>query len=231
MKLTVIVPVLNEEATLGSILDSLKTVDVVDEIIVVDDGSNDCTPDIAREHAPEVRLIRHEQNRGKGAAIRTGLTEATGDYVVIQDGDMEYNPQDYVKMVERLKSTGADVVYGSRILGRNKFSYPSFYLGGRLLSILANILYGLSITDEPTCYKMMPLKELQRMNLQCTGFEFCPEVTAKAARLGLKFTEVPIEYAPRSVDEGKKIRWTDGLIAIWTLLRFRLWQPNPSNRS
>lgn len=259
MKLSVIVPVLNEARTLAIILDRVLAVPVVDEVIVVDDGSTDETFAIASAYAgrsaaarggapgvipaegeypgagveaatraytdtPRVIATRHEKNRGKGAAIRTGLAHVTGDYVVIQDGDMEYDPMDFVKMVREV-DRGAAVVYGSRILGKNAFSYLRFYYGGRVLSVLTNLIYGLGITDEPTCYKMIRTDLLKRMELQCERFEFCPEVTAKAARLGARIVEVPISYAPRSISEGKKIRWTDGLEAVETLWKYRRWTP------
>jgi dolichol-phosphate mannosyltransferase len=261
VKLSVIVPVLNEARTLAKILDRVLAVPVVSEVVVVDDGSTDETFAIAQGYAsrgagtertegvtaeqksgpkptypsagveaashaytdtPAVVAVRHEKNRGKGAAIRTGLDHVTGDYVVIQDGDLEYDPVDFVKMVREAEK-GATVVYGSRILGRNKFSYLRFYFGGRVLSILTNLLYGAGITDEPTCYKMIRTDLLKRMDLQCERFEFCPEVTAKAARLGARIVEVPISYAPRSISEGKKIRWTDGWEAVTTLWRYRRW--------
>lgn len=172
----------------------------------------------------DVKLLRHSQNRGKGAALRTGLAVVTGDVVVIQDGDLEYDPRDFEPMLNLIRA-GSPVVYGSRILGGNRFSYLSFYFGGRLLSGMANFLYGLKITDEPTCYKMLRTDVLRRMDLQCERFEFCPEVTAKVARLGLPIREIPIHYAPRSLAEGKKISWRDGIEAITTLWRYRSWKP------
>jgi glycosyltransferase involved in cell wall biosynthesis len=257
VRLSVIVPVLNEARTLAKILDRVLAVPVVSEVIVVDDGSTDETFAIAESYAarsagtaasldgaptpaypgsaveaashsytdtPKVAAARHERNRGKGAAIRTGLEHVTGDYVVIQDGDLEYDPVDFIKMAREAEK-GASVVYGSRILGKNRFSYLRFYFGGRVLSILTNLFYGAGITDEPTCYKMIRTDLLRRMDLQCERFEFCPEVTAKAARLGARITEVPISYAPRSISEGKKIRWTDGWEAVETLWRYRRWTP------
>lgn len=228
-RLSVIVPVLNEERTLRRIMDRLLAVPVVHEVIVVDDGSTDRTAAIAGEYAaraagPKVALLRHERNRGKGAAIRTGLAAVTGEVVTIQDGDLEYDPADFVPMLEHF-ARGARVVYGSRLLGGNAFSYKRFYYGGRALSLLSNLLYGLQITDEPTCYKMFETDLMRRMDLESDGFEFCPEVTAKAARLGAAIVEIPISYSPRSLAEGKKIRWWDGVIAIWTLIRYRFWRP------
>ncbi|MEK8022698.1 MAG: glycosyltransferase family 2 protein [Candidatus Hydrogenedentota bacterium] len=172
---------------------------------------------------PRVKLVKHDRNRGKGAAIRTGLLHVTGAVTVIQDGDLEYDPNDFKNMLDRIRE-GAGVVYGSRILGRNQFSYRRFLYGGKFLTLLANLLYGTSITDEPTCYKMARTDLYRRMNLECTGFEFCPEVTAKFARLNERIVEIPIAYNPRSIEEGKKIRWTDGIIAIGTLLKYRFWR-------
>lgn len=254
MKLSVIVPVFNEEKTIETILDRLLDVSVVTEIVVVDDGSSDRTAEIAERFAkqknaptlkapkeilyptsgveasshelpvpPRIKVIRHDKNRGKGAAIRTGLIHVSCEIVVIQDGDLEYDPKDFIRMLE-VVSAGANVVYGSRILGNNQFSYKRYYLGGKFLSALSRFLYGITITDEPTCYKMARTDLLRKMNLQCTGFEFCPEMTAKAARLGETITEIPISYNPRSILEGKKIRWHDGVTAIWTLLRYRFWK-------
>lgn len=260
MSLAVLIPVYNEERTVGELLDRVMRVPVVDEIIIVDDASRDATVDrilpyldAAVELAnrspgagtgpepgypasgveassrgltgrPPVRLLRHERNRGKGAAIRTGLAAVTADLVVIQDGDLEYDPGDFVPMLD-LHRAGHKVVYGSRILGKNQFSYMRFYLGGRLLSIMSNLLYGLRISDEPTCYKMFPTALLRAMDLECERFEFCPEVTAKAARMGYAIAECPIHYNPRSLEEGKKIGFRDGLEAIATLLRYRFWRP------
>lgn len=255
MKLSVIVPVFNEEKTIKTILDRLLEVPVVTEIVVVDDGSSDQTAELAEAAAkqnnisgpqtprdalypssgveasshelpvpPRIKVIRHEKNRGKGAAIRTGLNHVSCEVVVIQDGDLEYDPKDFIRMLEVIKS-GANVVYGSRILGNNRFSYKRYYLGGKFLSALSRFLYGITITDEPTCYKMARTDLLRKMNLRCTGFEFCPEMTAKAARLGETITEIPISYNPRSILEGKKIRWHDGITAVWTLLLYRFWKP------
>lgn len=260
MSLAVLIPVFNEERTVGELLERVLKVPVVDEIIIVDDASQDATverilpyldsegegefrtlgagagaeggyPSSGVEASsrgltgrPSVRLLRHERNRGKGAAIRTGLEAVTADLVVIQDGDLEYDPRDFVPMLE-LHRTGHKIVYGSRVLGKNKFSYVRFYLGGRLLSILSNLLYGLRISDEPTCYKMFPTELLRAMELECERFEFCPEVTAKAARMGYAIAECPIRYTPRSLEEGKKIGFRDGWEAIRTLLRYRFWRP------
>lgn len=225
MKLSVIVPVLNEEKTIGVILDRVLAVGVVHEVIVVDDGSTDRTAKVAGERGARVKVVRHGTNRGKGSAVVTGLAEVTGDVVVVQDGDLEYDPADFVPMLGVIES-GESVVFGSRILGKNKFSYLRFYFGGRALSLVTNLLYGTSITDEPTCYKMARTEVYRALELKCRGFEFCPEMTAKVSRLGHAIKEIPIHYEPRSIDEGKKIRWWDGVIAIGTLLRYRFWSPS-----
>ena len=216
-------PVFNEERTAAEMIRRVRDVPLDIELIVVDDGSTDATPAILAGTPGIDRLLVHAKNRGKGAAIRTGLAHATGDLVVVQDADLEYDPQDFLPMLEAMEKENTRVVYGSRILGHNPMSRPSFYFGGRLLSVLTNVLYGTRITDEPTCYKMFRREVLEGLDLRCEGFEFCPEVTAKVARKGYRIVEVPIRYAPRDLREGKKIRWRDGLTAIRTLvgLRFR----------
>jgi len=169
----------------------------------------------------ETKIILKEKNEGKGSAIREGLKNANGDVVVIQDADMEYDPMDWLKMLKVMEEKGAAVVYGSRITGKGEKSSLSFYLGGRFLSLLTNLLYGTRITDEPTCYKMFRADVIKSMNLECRGFEFCPEATAKAAKKGYRIYEVPISYKPRKIAEGKKIRWKDGVTAIFTLFKYR----------
>lgn len=225
MKLSVIIPVYNEKTTITEILKQVIDVPVDKEIIIVDDSSTDGTremlKDIRRTHK-DIRLILKEKNEGKGSAVREGLKHIAGDIVVIQDGDLEYNPMDWIRMLQVIKDKGADVVYGSRILGKGEKSSLTFYLGGRLLSFLVNILYGANITDEPTCYKMFKVDVIRSIKLDCKGFEFCPEVTAKVLKKGYKIYEIPISYKPRKIKEGKKIRWKDGVIAIWTLLKNRL---------
>jgi len=224
MKLSVIIPVFNEKATIGEIIKKVKKVPVEKEITVVDDGSTDGTAEILKEISEKdknIKIILKEENEGKGSAIREGLKYVNGDVVVIQDADLEYEPTDWIKMLKFMDEKKADVVYGSRVLGKNKKSSFVFYLGGRILSIITNFLYGAGITDEPTCYKMFNTEIIKSLNLKCRGFEFCPEVTAKIRKKGIKIYEVPIHYNPRSIKEGKKIRWKDGLIAIWTLIKYR----------
>ncbi len=223
MKLSVIMPVFNEEATISAILERVLAVPLEKEVIVVDDGSSDGTWQALQRYAASCTLLRHPRNRGKGAAIRTALPHVTGDIVITQDADLEYDPAEYPRLIQPIVEGRADVVYGSRLLnGGAPTAGLLFYLGGRFLTWLANLLYGLHITDEPTGYKVFRTEIIRGLNLQSEGFEFCPEVTALVALSGVSITEVPISYRPRSLEQGKKIRWRDGWIAIWTLLRCRL---------
>lgn len=225
MKLSVIIPVYNEKATIEKVIEKARKVPVEKEIIVVDDGSTDGTQDILKKieekNYKEVKIIFKDKNEGKGAAIREGLKKISGDVIVIQDADLEYEPMDWMNMLKFMKEKKAYVVYGSRVLGRNPKSSFVFYLGGRFLSFLTNILYNAKITDEPTCYKMFKAEVIKNINLKCKGFEFCPEITAKVRKKGYKIYEIPIQYFPRNIKEGKKIRWKDGIVAIWTLIKYR----------
>ena len=227
MKLSIIVPVYNEETTLEEIIKRIRDTDLAYEIIAVDDGSTDQSPAILAKlencGEPPLRLLRHERNRGKGAAMRTGLDAVTGNLVLVQDADLEYDPADYAALVEPFADSAVEVVYGSRNLQRNPRSSWSFYWGGRLLSWIANWLYGSHITDEATGYKVIKTDLLRDLGLETDGFEFCPEVTGKLLQRGVDIHEVPISYPPRSWDEGKKIQWFDGVIAIWTLVRYRFF--------
>lgn len=233
MKLSIIIPVYNENGTLRALLDRIRRVDlpVEREIIIIDDGSTDSTRSLVEglEADGEITACFHGQNHGKGAAVRTGIKRASGDIILIQDGDLEYDPADYPKLIQPIIDKKTRVVYGSRILGSDERSYHRYYWGGRFLSFLTNLIYEINITDEPTCYKVFDAGLLKSLELESRGFEFCPEVTAKVSRLGEKITEAPISYAPRSMKEGKKIRWTDGLVAIWTLFRYRKWKQTPTS--
>jgi cellulose synthase/poly-beta-1,6-N-acetylglucosamine synthase-like glycosyltransferase len=225
MKLSVIIPVYNEEATLEELIQRVRATGLVDEMIVVDDGSTDKTPAILAQlkcnGQPHLTLLRHPQNRGKGAAMRTGLAAVKGELVLVQDADLEYDPADYPQLLAPFADTTTEVVYGSRNLQRNPRSTSAFYWGGRLLSWITNWLYGSQITDEATGYKVIKTHLLRDIGLETDGFEFCPEVTAKLLRRGVRIQEVPISYHPRSWEEGKKIGWQDGAVAIWTLFRYR----------
>lgn len=234
MKLSVIIPVYNEAATVSEMINRVGKVNLGKEIIVVDDGSTDGTREILKEvesenlkvqsgsESEDVKIIYHQKNRGKGMAIRTALESVTGDIVIIQDGDLEYDPQDYYQLVKPIMRGNADVVYGSRILKKRKrTSYWHYYWGGRFLTFVANLLYRANITDESTCYKVFRAELLKSMGLKCRGFEFCPEVTAKVCKRGYKIYEVPISCNPRTTEEGKKIGWMDGLIALWILIKYK----------
>jgi dolichol-phosphate mannosyltransferase len=218
---SVIVPVYNEVAHVDELLQAIHASPVKKEIIIVDDGSTDGTREKlqAMPLANDVTVVFHEENYGKGAAIRTALQYARGEYVLIQDSDLEYDPQDYLALLRPLEQGHANVVYGVRPDRPERGL--RFFLGAKLLTHLTNLLYGAGIHDEATCYKVFRRSLIAQIDLQCRRFEFCPEVTAKLCRMGEKIAEVPIAYAPRSAGEGKKIRHADGWLAIWTLLRYR----------
>ena len=229
MKLSVIIPAYNEAVTITQIIERVLAVElegIEKEVVIVNDGSTDGTgavlDTLAARWPNPIKIVHHERNRGKGAAIRTALEHVTGDVVITQDADLEYDPQEYPGLLTPFEDPAVQVVYGSRNLRRNPRSTWSFYWGGRLLSWLANLLYGSHITDEPTGYKVFRADLLRSLDLQSDGFEFCPEVTSKVLRRGIEIHEVPISYQPRAFDEGKKINWRDGLRAIWTLLKYRL---------
>jgi glycosyltransferase involved in cell wall biosynthesis len=230
MKLSVIIPVYNEESTLEEIIARVRATGLAYEIIVVDDCSVDNSPAILTrlQHngQPSLRLLRHERNRGKGAAIRTGLALVTGHLVLVQDADLEYDPADYPALLAPFANPSVRVVYGSRNLQHNPRSTQAFYWGGRLLSWITNWLYGSRITDEATGYKVIQTDLLRSIGLETDGFEFCPEVTAKLLQRGVPIQEVPISYYPRTWAEGKKIQWYDGLTAIWTLTKYRFFYRN-----
>lgn len=229
MKLSVILPAYNEERTIRRVLDAVLGVDlsglpepVEKEVIVVDDASKDRTAEIAGAD-PRVRLVRHERNRGKGAAIRTGLACATGDVVLVQDADMEYSVEDYPALLRLFMESDAQAVYGSRFLKRRRPTgmRTMNYLANRILTITANALYHADLTDEATCYKVFRTDLLKSLPLKADGFDFCPEVTALVRRRGVRIHERPVEYTGRTHAEGKKVRWKHGFEAMMTLLRLR----------
>jgi len=218
---SVIVPVYNEVGHVEELLQAVLASPVKKEIIIVDDGSTDGTREKLQALAPssDVTIVFHEVNCGKGASIRTALSYARGEYVLIQDSDLEYDPQDYPALLRPLEEGRANVVYGVRPDRPERGM--RFFLGAKLLTHLTNFLYRAGIHDEATCYKVFRRSLLERMRLECRRFEFCPEVTAKICRADEKIEEVPISYNPRSAIEGKKIRHSDGWLAIWTLIRYR----------
>lgn len=224
MKISVIIPCYNEEKTILKIIELVKKVKIPKEIIIVDDGSKDNTRSILKKIKDrEIKIIFQPKNTGKGMAIRTGIKHVTGDIVIIQDADLEYNPQDYPALIKPILEGKYKVVYGTRF-PRNK-KRPSlfnpYFLANRILTTTANLLYFAKISDEPTCYKVFKSDVIKNMNLKCERFEFCPEVTARVRKAGYKIFEVPIAYHPRSVKEGKKIKFKDAFEAMWVLLKYR----------
>lgn len=224
--LSIIVPVYNEEKTVLPLLakvHSVKLMGLRKQIIVVDDGSSDGTPRLLKKvKYPEVAVLQHAKNRGKGAAIRTAIPHTTGDYVVIQDADLEYDPSDYEKLLVPLLDGSCDVVYGSRFMGPRMAILFWHSVGNKFLNMVTNILFNTYLTDMETCYKVFKGGILRDLKLRSNRFEFEPEVTAKILKRKCKIFEMPISYRGRGFDEGKKITWRDGFSALWTLIRYRL---------
>ncbi len=222
-KLSVVVPVYNEKKSLLEILRRVQSVPIHKEIILVDDFSTDGTRDLLKDLESQAgfRVLYHERNLGKGAALRTGFQQATGDFVIVQDADLEYDPNDYPKLLQPILDGRADVVYGSRFSGHRRNMTSLHSLGNQLLTLLTNLLYRTSITDMETCYKLFHRSTIQGIRVECNRFNFEPEITAKALRRGLRIVEVPISYSGRSFSEGKKITWRDGFSAVWTLVKYR----------
>ncbi|CCW34402.1 glycosyl transferase [Chthonomonas calidirosea] len=227
-RLSVLIPVYNEQQTILEILRRVRSVNIPKEIIIVDDGSTDGTRELLRTHVEgqfdDVAVIYHERNRGKGAAIRTAIAHATGDYVIIQDADLEYDPREYPSLLEPLLDGRADVVFGSRFLGGGPHRVLYFWhrVGNGFLTLLSNMLTNLNLTDMEACYKVFKREIIQSLPLRCNRFDFEPEVTAKVAKRHYRIYEVPISYSGRDYTEGKKVSWKDGLIAIWTIIKYRL---------
>ncbi|MBI4450652.1 glycosyltransferase family 2 protein [Candidatus Woesearchaeota archaeon] len=226
MKLSIIMPVYNEKDTLLEILSRVQAVDLASlqkEIILVDDQSKDGTRELYKciNHS-NVRIFFHEVNQGKGAAIRTGLQHATGDIIMIQDADLEYNPAEYPKLLKPILDGQASVVYGSRLMHTDmKNMYWLHYLGNKFLSLATTVLYGTHITDMETCYKVMKCDVVKALKLRARRFDFEPEITAKILKSGNRILEVPITFEARAFEEGKKITWRDGVKALWYLFRYR----------
>ena len=229
MKLSVMIPVYNERETVEAIVRQVRAVaieGIEKEIVLVDDGSTDGSRDILKTmaRAADVRVFFHEVNQGKGAAIQTAIDHAQGDILLIQDGDLEYDPRDYPALLRPITEKRASVVYGSRFLGgphRVLFYWHS--VGNRFLTNLSNVVTNLNLTDVETCYKVFRRDVLQKLNLKSRRFGFEPEVTVKIAKLKCRIYEVPISYAGRDYTEGKKITWKDGLAALWHILRFKFF--------
>lgn len=232
--LSIILPAFNEAKTISKIIEKVKAVnlgDIKKELIVVDDCSIDGTQKILK-YIKGIKLIRHEKNLGKGSAIKTGIKHASGDIIIIQDADLEYDPNDYPALIQPILDGRTKVVYGSRFLKNKKIevlnrdnSYHKgnnvYYLGNKFLSFLVRVLYGTKVTDMETCYKVFAADIVKNIELKAKRFDFEPEITAKIIKKGHKIIEVPISYRPRSVEEGKKIGWKDGVQAIFCLLKHR----------
>ncbi len=225
--LSVLMPVYNEVKTLIEIIERVREVEVPKEIVLVDDGSTDGTRDLLRDKVegqyPDVRVFYHEKNRGKGAAVRTAIEKCTGDFVIIQDADLEYDPREYFVLLEPILDGRADVVFGSRFLGGGAHRVHLFWhrvING-MLTTLSNMMTNLNLTDMEVCYKVFKAEVIKGIRLRSNRFEFEPEITAKVAKKRCRVYEVPISYSGRDYEEGKKIGWRDGVQALWTIFKYK----------
>jgi glycosyltransferase involved in cell wall biosynthesis len=228
MKLSVVIPVYNERESLPIILERVRKTPFEKEIILVDDGSTDGTREdlqkMRENQGEQVRIFFHEKNRGKGAALRTGFRAVTGDIVIIQDADLEYNPEDYGRLLEPILDGRADVVYGSRFLGGpHRVLFFWHFMANRALTLISNMLTNLNLSDMETCYKVFRADVIRKLELTSDRFNIEPEITVKLARAGFRIYETPISYSGRDYTEGKKITWRDGIPAVWALLRYRFF--------
>lgn len=224
MKLTVIIPVYNEVNTIEEIIKRVQATGLADEILAIDDGSSDGSRDVLARLTVEgkVKVVYHEHNQGKGKAVRTGIQNATGDLIIIQDADLEYNPREYPNLLQPIQEGIADVVYGSRFLGAGR--RPVLFwnmVANKILTLVTNVLYNNILTDMETGYKLFRRQVVQDMTLRAHGFEFEPEFTAKILKRKARLYEVPISFNPRDYSEGKKIKMKDAFIAMWTLIKYR----------
>ena len=223
-KLSVIVPIFNERNTVVEIMRRMRAVELpIDrEFVIVDDGSSDGTQQVLNQLGDStVKVVKHPANQGKGAAIRTGLEHVTGDLVLIQDADLEYDPEDWPKLLAPIFRGKATVVYGSRFTGERRNMLFLHWMGNRMLSLTTNLLYNTTLSDMETCYKLFDRRVLEGVTIRSDRFDFEPEITAKVLRQGVRIYEVPISYTGREFDEGKKITWRDGFAALYALVKFR----------
>lgn len=222
--ISIVIPIYNEERLLGEVLERVRRLPLRMQLILVDDCSADSTPQILAREAerPDTIVMRHDRNQGKGAAIRTGLTRATGDIILIQDADMEYNPDELPPLIDPIARGEANVVFGSRFMGKVENMRLPNRVANWLLAWMVSIMFGQRITDEATAYKIFRGDLLRSIPLVCNRYEFCPEVTAKVMRRGERILELPVTFTARTVEEGKKIGWRDFFEAVWTLMKCRL---------
>lgn len=237
MRLSIIIPVYNEERTIEEILRRVDSVELIEdvkkEIIVVDDASKDSSMDkvqsaMKMHKIKNIELLKHKVNKGKGAAVVTGMKESSGEMIIVQDADLEYNPEDINRLLEPVMKGKSKVVYGSRlkdyplrIVGQKKTPLITHYIGNKFLTFITNLLYESNLTDMETCYKLFKREVVEDMKINARRFDFEPEITAKILKSGFKIKEVPIKVKPRGYDEGKKISWRDGFIAVWTLFKYK----------
>jgi glycosyltransferase involved in cell wall biosynthesis len=222
LRLSVVIPVYNEVHTIEKIIDLVRAVPIDKEIIIVDDCSSDGSRELLRGlSASDTKVLFHEKNMGKGAALRTGFKHATGDYLIVQDGDLEYDPQEYPKLMKPVLEGEATVVYGSRFLGKPENMRLFNYWANKSLTLLTRLLYKARISDMETCYKLMRSDLIKEITIESDRFNFEPEITAKLLRRGAHICEVPISYCGRDFEQGKKIKWHDGFSAVWTLIKYR----------